>query len=292
MLGKFSRLQGHSFIHIFTKEGIYMKKILAILSVLAVAVLALAGCGGQQSASDVKTLKVGATAVPHAEILEQVKPLLDKEGIKLEIVEFNDYVQPNLAVNDKELDANFFQHEPYLKNFMEEHKEVKLVNAAGIHIEPMGIYSKKLKDLSGLPDGASVAIPNDPTNGGRALLLLQKAGLLKLKDGVGEKATVQDVVENPKNLKFQEVEAAQVPRTLDDVIIAIINTNYAMQADLVPTKDALFMEDKTSPYVNIIAVREGDQDRPEIKALIKALQSDTIKKFIEDKYKGAIVPAF
>ncbi|MCH3960206.1 MAG: MetQ/NlpA family ABC transporter substrate-binding protein [Selenomonas sp.] len=281
-----------------------MKKVFALITTLLVASLALAGCGGTnqssssgssavaQNASGMKTLKVGATAVPHAEILEVVKPLLEKDGIKLEIVEFNDYVQPNLALNDKELDANFFQHEPYLKNFMEEHKEVKLKNAFGVHIEPMGIYSKKVKDLKELKDGASIAIPNDPTNGGRSLLLLQKAGLLKLKDGVNEKATVQDITENPHNFKFQEVEAAQVPRTLDDVDAAVINTNYAMQVNLVPTKDALFMEDNTSPYVNILAVRDGDENRPEIQALIKALQSKEVKDFINEKYKGAVVPAF
>ena len=272
------------------------KRVLSLLAGLTVAALALTGCGGDtagsSSSSAAKTLKVGATAVPHAEILEAVKPVLEKDGVKLEIVEFNDYVQPNLALNDKELDANFFQHKPYLDNFMEEHKDVKLKSAFGVHIEPMGIYSKKVKDLKELKDGASISIPNDPTNGGRALLLLEKAGLLKLKAGVGEKATVQDVVENPKNLKFQEVEAAQVPRTLEDVDAAIINSNFAMQVNLNPTKDTLFIEDSTSPYVNIIAVREGDENRPEIQALIKALKSDEVKKFIEDKYKGAVVPAF
>ena len=278
-----------------------MKKVFALIATLLVASLALAGCGStdtassgaaQKNTSGMKTLKVGATAVPHAEILEVVKPLLEKEGINLEIVEFNDYVQPNLALNDKELDANFFQHEPYLKNFMEEHKEVKLKSALGVHIEPMGVYSKKVKDLKDLKDGAAIAIPNDPTNGGRALLLLQKAGLLKLKDGVNEKATVQDVTENPHNFKFQEVEAAQVPRTLDDVDAAVINTNYAMQVNLVPTKDALIMEDNTSPYVNILAVCDGDEQRPEIQALVKALQSKEVKDFINEKYKGAVVPAF
>lgn len=276
-----------------------MKKIFALITALAVATLALAGCGNSSTpassssaSSGSKTLKVGATAVPHAEILEVVKPILEKEGITLDIVEFNDYVQPNLALNDKELDANFFQHEPYLNNFMEEHKEVKLKNVLGVHIEPMGIYSKKIKDLKDLNDGAMIAIPNDPTNGGRALLLLQKAGLLKLKDGVNEKATVQDISENPHNLKFQEVEPAQVPRTLDDVAAAVINTNYAMQVNLVPTKDALFMEDNTSPYVNILVVREGDENRPEIQALIKALKSPEVKDFINEHYKGAVVPAF
>ena len=265
-----------------------MKKVFALIAALAFSALALAGCGSQQSASSgassaasgAKTLKVGATAVPHAEILEAAKPLLEKEGITLEIVEFNDYVQPNLALNDKELDANFFQHEPYLKNFMDEHKEVKLKNAAGIHIEPMGVYSKKIKKLDELKDGATIAIPNDPTNGGRSLLLLEKAGIIKLKEGVGEKATVGDIAENKKNIKFQEVEAAQVPRTLDDVDAAVINSNFAMQVNLDPTKDALFIEDSTSPYVNIIAVREGDTNRPEIKALIEVLQSQAIKDFI------------
>ena len=265
------------------------------------ATLFLTGCGGgdtpaktedKPAATSEVTLKIGATPVPHAEILEQIKPDLEKEGIKLEIVEFNDYVQPNIALNDKELDANFFQHEPYLNDFVKEHKDVKLKNAGGVHIEPMGIYSKKIRSLDELPDGATVSIPNDPTNGGRALLLLQKAGLLKLKDGVNETAIVQDIAENPKNLTIQEVEAAQLPRTLEDVDISIINTNFAMNADLNPMKDALFIEDKTSPYVNIVAVRDGDENRDEIKKLLTTIKSDKVKKFIEDKYKGAIVPAF
>ena len=279
-----------------------MKKLFLLLTAFLMT-LALAGCGdsGKPAASSDSaapaagaktTLKVGATPVPHAEILEIVKPLLAKPNIDLQIVEFSDYVQPNLALNDKELDANFFQHEPYLDNFISEHKELKLKNAGGVHIEPMGIYSKKIKELTALPDGASIAIPNDPTNGGRSLLLLEKAGLLKLREGAGVKATVQDIADNPKNLKFQEVEAAQVPRTLDDVDAAVINTNFAMQVNLVPTKDALFMEDKTSPYVNIVAVREGDEKRPEIEALMKALTSKEVKDFIDSKYKGAIVPAF
>ena len=278
-----------------------MKKFAALIASLLLVVFAVAGCGSDNkqaasssssSSSKGKVLKVGATAVPHAEILEVVKPLLAKEGIDLQIVEFSDYVQPNLALNDKELDANFFQHAPYLENFMSEHSDVKLANAGGIHIEPMGIYSKKIKSLNELKDGASIALPNDPTNGGRSLLLLEKAGLLKLKDGVGVKATVQDITENPKHLQFKEVEAAQVPRTLDDVDAAVINTNFAMQVNLVPTKDALLMEDSTSPYVNIVAVRAGDESRPEIQALMKALKSDEVKQFINDKYKGAVVPAF
>ena len=270
-----------------------MKKLLTL--VLALTTLALVGCGGSADnagAKSEKVVKVGASPVPHAEILEIVKPELAKEGIKLEIVEFNDYVQPNLATNDKEIDANFFQHEPYLKNFVTEHPELKLANVLGVHVEPMGIYSHKIKNINEVKDGAQVSIPSDPTNGGRALLLLEHAGLLKLKDGVGAAATVQDVVDNPKKLQFKEIEAPQLPRTLDDVDISVINTNWAMQADLVPTRDALFMEDKTSPYVNILVVRQGDESRPEIQALMKALHSEAVKKFINEKYKGAIIPAF
>lgn len=277
-----------------------MKKILNILAAAMFAVGALAGCGSDNASSDKSSssssgekvvLKVGATAVPHAEILEQIKPELAKENIDLQIVEFNDYVQPNLTLNDGELDANFFQHKPYLDEFVSEHS-VKLTSAGGVHIEPMGIYSHKVKAVDELPENATIAIPNDPTNGGRALLLLAKAGVITLKDNNDIKATVQSVVENPKNIKFQEVDAAQLPRVLDDVDAAVINTNYAMQAGFVPEKDALMIEDSTSPYVNIVAVREGDENRPEIQALMKVLRSDTVKKFIEEKYKGAVVPAF
>ncbi len=277
-----------------------MKKNFFAAIILAMMFL-FTGCGGDtpaKTAGDDKpaaketTLKIGATPVPHAELLEQIKPALKEQGINLEIVEFNDYVQPNIALNDKELDANFFQHEPYLNDFVKEHTEVKLKNAGGVHVEPMGIYSKKITSLGELPENAIVSIPNDPTNGGRALLLLQKAELLKLKDGANETATVQDIAENPHNLVIQEVEAAQLPRTLEDVTISIINTNFAMNADLNPMNDALFIEDKTSPYVNIIAVRDGDENRDDIKKLLTALTSDNIKKFIEDKYNGAIVPAF
>ena len=264
-----------------------MKKVLAVLAAMAVAVLALAGCGGtddKKAATETKVLKVGATAVPHAEILEQIKDDLKAEGIDLQVVEFNDYVQPNLALNDKELDANYFQHAPYLENFVKEHPEVKLANAAGIHIEPMGIYSHKVKSLNEVKDGATVAIPNDPTNGGRALILLSKAGLITLKDNNNIAATVNDITANPKNLKFQELEAAQVPRSVDDVDLAV--------NDDVAVKDSLYIEDATSPYVNIVAVRQGDEERPEIKALIKALQSEKVKKFIEEKYQGAVVATF
>ena len=273
----------------------FNKGLLAAFGLATTIMFTACGGGGEQKDGATKaetTIKIGATPVPHSEMLEEIKPSLKEKGVTLEIVEFNDYVQPNIALNDKELDANFFQHEPYLNDFIKEHKEMNLTNAAGVHVEPMGVYSKKISKLEELADGATVSIPNDPTNGGRALILLEKAGLIKLKEGVNETATVNDVVENKKNLKITEVEAAQLPRTLEDVDISVINTNFAMNANLNPVKDALFMEDKTSPYVNIVVVRKGDENREEIKTLINELHSDKMKKFIEEKYKGAIVPAF
>ena len=271
------------------------KTVWALAGLLALGAL-VAGCSGEkkeaaQSSDKKVVLKVGATPVPHAEILNEIKPLLAKDGIDLQIIEFTDYVKPNLSLNDKEIDANFFQHEPYLKKFAADRK-LDLVNLVAVHIEPMGVYSKKLKDIKSVPDGAKVAIPNDPTNGGRALNILAKAGLIKLKDGVGISATVGDIVENPKNLKITEAEAAMLPRTLDDVDLAVINSNFAMEAKLNPTKDALVIEPKDSPYANIVAVRKGDENRKEIQALKKALTSPEVKKFIEEKYKGAVIPAF
>lgn len=270
-----------------------MKKIVFLVIALISISVIFAGCSNNKPAAPAgKTIvKVGATPVPHSEILNFIKPILEKDGVDLQIVEMNDYVRPNLAVAEKELDANFFQHTPYLNKFSAERK-LDLVNAAGIHIEPMGIYSKKIKNISDIKNGAQIAIPNDPTNGGRALALLAKAGLIKLKDGVTIEATVGDIVDNPKNLKIRELEAPQLPRALDDVDAAVINTNYALEAKLVPTKDALFIEQKDSPYVNILVVRKGDETRPEIQKLVKALKSEEVKKFINEKYNGAIVPAF
>lgn len=262
-----------------------MKKIL--ISLLAVAALAVAGCGGNKG----NELRVGATSVPHAEILNAVKPMLEKDGVKLTVIEFSDYVKPNLALNDKELDANYFQHGPYLESFATERK-LALVSAGNVHIEPMGIYSQKLKNVKDVPNGAKVAIPNDPTNGGRALNLLAKAGLIKLRDGAGISAVVGDVVANPKNVNIVEVEAALLPRSLSDVSVAVINCNFALEAKLNPTKDALFMEGGESPYANLVAVRKGDEKRAEIVKLMKALQSPESKKFILEKYKGAVVPTF
>ncbi|MDF2634673.1 MAG: lipoprotein YaeC family [Pelosinus sp.] len=272
-----------------------MKKLFLVLIAILSFGLLVSGCGQKAApanpASKTTVLKVGATPVPHAEILNIVKPILAKDGIDLQIVEFTDYVKPNIAVAEKELDANFFQHIPYLNKFAAE-RNLPLTHTTAVHIEPMGIYSKKIKNLNELATGAKVAIPNDPTNGGRSLALLEKAGLIKLKDGVGVNATVSDIVTNSKNIQISELEAPQLPRVLEDVTIAVINTNYALEAKLVPTKDALFIEAKDSPYANILAVRKGDENRPEIQKLTKALTSDEVKKFINEKYQGAIVPAF
>ena len=284
----------------YSKGGILMKKSLKWIAAASAALLAaglLTACGSSEKAApaDKKadkavTLKVGATPVPHGEILSAVKDDLAKEGVNIEIVEFNDYVQPNLALNDKELDANYFQHKPYLDEFCKD-RGVDLVSAAGIHLEPMSIFSAKYTDLKDLPDGAHVAIPNDPTNGGRALLVLQSAGLLKLRDGAPITATPQDIAENPKNLQISELEAPQLPRSLEDTDIAVININFALQANLDPNK-ALYTESKDSPYVNIVAVRKGDENRPEIQKLVKALESQKVKDFLAEKYKGAIIAAF
>ena len=273
-----------------------MKKLLVMLLALVGLAVMIAGCGGDKKEAakggDKKAaIKVGATAVPHAEVLNFVKPALAKQGVEMQVIEFSDYVKPNIALNDKELDANYFQHMPYLETFIKDRK-LKLASAGNVHIEPMGVYSKKIKALAELKAGDKVAIPNDPSNGGRALAILQSAKLIKLKDGVGIKGTVADIVANEKNLKIMEIEAALLPRSLDDVTAAVINCNYAMEAKMNPTKDSMFTEPKDSPYANIVAVRAGDEKRPEIQKLMKALQSPEVKKFIEEKYKGAVVPAF
>lgn len=241
------------------------------------------------AANAAEKIVVGATPVPHAEILEVVKPILAKDGFTLEIKEFNDYSTPNLATEDGDLDANYFQHLPYLEEF-NKNKGTHLVKTVGVHLEPMGVYSKKIKDIKELKDGSAVAIPNDPTNESRALDVLASAGLIKLNDNPLK--TLLDITENPKKLKFEEIEAAQVPRTLDDVAIAVINTNYALNANLNPTKDALVLESKDSPYTNYVVVKVGNENSPKIKALDKAVTSPEVKKFIEEKYKGAIIPTF
>jgi D-methionine transport system substrate-binding protein len=269
---------------------IVMKKLLASLTVL----LALAGCSahdGGSSSSDSNTLTVAATAIPHAEILKQIKPMLAKEGVDLEIKVFADYVQPNSQVAEKNIDLNFFQTKPYLDAFNRE-RGTKLVIITGVHIEPFGAYSRKYKNIDQLPDGANVTIPNDPSNNSRALLLLAKHGLITLKNPNDEMATLKDITANPKHLKFRELEAAMLPRTLDEVDLALINTNYALAAGLNPTKDALLIEDKNSPYVNYLVGREDNQNDPRVQKLAKALTSPEIKTFIEQKYHGAVLPAF
>lgn len=273
-----------------------MKKLLIAL-LCSLFVLSLAACGNskkdntKETSKDEKTLTIGATPVPHAEILNHIKPILEEKGVKLEIMEFTDYVKPNLALHDKEIDANFFQHVPYMDTFAKDH-DIKLFNAGKIHVEPLGLYSKKVQDIKELKDRSQIALPNDPSNLGRALILLENNSLLKLKDGVGLEATKNDISENPHNLKITEIDAAQLPRTLDDVDAAVINTNYALEANINPSKDALLIEGSESPYANIITIRPEDKDNEKIKLLIETLQSEDLKKFLEEKYNGAIVPAF
>ncbi len=229
--------------------------------------------------------------MPHAEILEFVKPTLAKEGVDLNIKVFNDYIQPNAQVAQKHMDANFFQHQPYLDEY-NKGKGTDLVAVAKVHVEPFGAYAEKAKSLAELPDGANVALPNDATNEGRALLLLQKAGLITLADPTNILSKPSDVTNNPKNLKFRELEAATLPRVLTQVDLALINTNYALSAGLDPKKDALIIEGPDSPYANILVARPDNKDSDAMKKLAAALQSPEVKAFLDEKYKGAVVPAF
>jgi D-methionine transport system substrate-binding protein len=229
--------------------------------------------------------------VPHAEILEFVKPALAKEGVDLKVKVFTDYIQPNVQVAEKRLDANFFQHQPYLDEFNKA-KGTSLVAVTGVHLEPLGAYSSKIKDLKNLPSGANVVIPNDATNGGRALLLLAKAGVITLKDPTNILSTVKDIAQNPKDLKIRELEAATIPRVLTQVDLALINTNYALEAKLDPSRDALVIEGNDSPYVNILVSRADNKDSDAMQKLAAALHSPEVKKFILEKYKGAVLPAF
>jgi D-methionine transport system substrate-binding protein len=260
----------------------------------ALAALALAATLGFAQAAPV-VLKVGASPVPHAAILKSVVPVLKDQGIDLKIVEFTDYVQPNLALQNKELDANYFQHLPYLTDFNAQ-RGTSLVLGVNVHFEPLGLYPGRTKSLDALKKGATIAVPNDTTNEARALLLLEAAGIIKVDHAVGLKATAKDIKDNPKGIKIKELEAAQVARALPDVDFAVINGNYAIDAGLSAAKDALKAEDKDSlaakTYANLLAVRKGDEKRPEILALEKALTSEATRKFILDTYKGAVLPAF
>ncbi len=254
----------------------------------------LAGCtsaGASDTSEEVKVLKVGATPVPHAELLEKVKPILKDKGIELEIIEFTDYVKPNLALDDGEIDANFFQHVPYLESFNED-RGLDLVSVGTVHVEPLGAYSEKFDNIDDLPEGAKIAIPSDSVNGGRSLILIESIGLITLKEDAGLEATEFDVVDNPKNLKFTSIEAAQLPRVLPDVDLAVINGNFAIEAGLNPLSDALLLEGADSPYANIITVKSGYDKVEEVNELLNALQTDEIKKFIDENYDGGVVAAF
>jgi D-methionine transport system substrate-binding protein len=264
-----------------------MKKTL--LLPLLVASLALAACG--KPATDSRTLVVAATAVPHAEILAVVKPILQKEGLELDVKVFNDYVQPNDQLVQKQVDVNYFQTEPYLDAYNRDRK-TDLTKVIGVHIEPFGAYSRRFKSLADLPVGADVVIPNDPSNNSRALILLHKAGVITLKDPTNALATQRDIIANPKQLKFRELDSAMLPRVLDQVDLALINTNYALDAGLNPTQDALAIESKDSPYVNFLVARPDNKDDPRVQQLAKALTSPEVKAFIAEKYKGAVLPAF
>ena len=276
-----------------------LKKLFAALAVSGGLVFTLAGCGdkapAEKTAAPAQTaaveLKIGVSPVPHADIVNFVAPTLKNQGIEVKVVEFSDYVQPNLSLADKELDANFFQHKPYLDEFAES-RGLKLESLVAVHLEPMGVYSKSIKNVADLPDGAKIAVPNDPTNGGRALKVLETAGILKVRPEAGILASPADIVDNPKHVKIVEVEAAQLPRALDDVDAAVINSNYALAAKLNPTKDAIAIESKDSPYANVVVVRAGDENRPELQKLKNALLTPEVKKFLEEKYQGAVVPAF
>ena len=278
-----------------------LKKALALALTGAVIIGAFAGCGAKKDSSsdtkkeETKKIVIGASPSPHADILKVAKKELKKEGYELEIKEYSDYVQPNTALESGDLDANYFQHKPYLDDFKKK-KKTHLVSAGMSHYEPFGIFPGKTKTLKDLKKGATVAVPNDTTNEARALLLLQDQGLIKLKDGAGLTATKKDIVENKKDLAIKEIEAAQIPRSLKDVDIAVVNGNYALQAGLKVNKDALATEDADSvgakTYGNIVAVKKGNEKLAATKALIKALKSDTVKKYINDKYDGAVVPLF
>jgi D-methionine transport system substrate-binding protein len=262
-----------------------MFRLLRLSLVLFVALVA--------AAAHAQTLTVAASAIPHAEILEFVKPQLRTEGVDLRIKVFTDYVQPNLQVEEHQLDANFFQHKPYLDAFNREHgTHLVVVPGSAVHVEPFGAYSKRIHDVAQLRDGAVIAVPNDPSNSARALLLLQKQGLIKLKDPADILATSHDVIFNPRHLKIRELEAATLPRVLDDVDLALINTNYALAAGLAPTRDALFIEGADSPYANLVAARADNVNSSALRKLVEALRSPAAKKFIQDKYHGAIVATF
>ena len=270
------------------------KRLLAVVMASAFVVASLAGCGASGSSSDSdKKITVAASATPHSEILEEAKPLLKEKGYELEVTVFNDYVQPNENVESGEYDANYFQHVPYMDSFNAE-KGTHLVDAGDIHYEPLGIYPGKKKSLDELAEGDIIALPNDTTNEARALKLLQDNGIITLKADAGFEATVNDITDNPKKLEFRELEADQIPHSLEDFAVAVINGNYALEAGYSAGKDAIAFEaadsEAAKTYVNIIAVKEGNENLDKIKALVEVLKSDEIKNFINEKYDGAVIP--
>ncbi len=273
------------------------KKLVALTLTAVLGLSALTGCGTKGSRSNDKEIVVGATIQPHAEILnsDAFQNKIKELGYSVKVVEYTDYVQPNEATQDGSLDANFFQHKPFLDDYNKENKG-NLVSVAKVHYEPYGLYAGKTKNLENIKDGALIAVPNDSSNEARALQMLQAGGLITMKEGVGLEATVKDIVENPHNISFKEIESAQTPLVLKDVDFAVINGNYAMQAGLNVQKDELLIEDAKSvgaeTYANILVVKEENKDSDKTKALVKAITSDEVKRFMEEKYSGAVIPVF
>jgi D-methionine transport system substrate-binding protein len=267
------------------------RSLLRALSVSALASVLALGLEVSAQAQDKTSIKVGVTAGPHAQIMEAVKKVAAKEGLTIQIVEFSDYVQPNAALASGDLDANSYQHQPYLDQQIKDRGYKMTVAGTSVNF-PIGIYSKKVKSLEELKSGARFGMPNDPTNGGRVLLLLQEKGLIKIKPSAGLKATPLDVTENPKNLRFVELDAAQLPRSLDDLDAAAVNTNFAIPAGLDPARDAIARESAKSPYINILVVREADKDKPWVAKFVKSYHSPQVREFIEQQFKGSILPAW
>lgn len=269
-----------------------MKKILSLALIVVLSLSFLVGCSSDAGNSgDLEKIKIGVTPEPHRKLVELVIDDLKEQGVDVEVVEFTDYITPNTTLADGEIDANFFQHTPYFEDFIEK-QELDLVSIGTVHVEPMALYSNSSKSIEELKDNAEVAIPNDSVNGGRALLLLQANGLIKLDESAGIEATEKDIIDNPKNLKIKALEAAFLPRALDDVDAAVINGNYALEAGLNPLKDGLIIEGGESPYANIVVVRKGEESEEKFTKLLKALQSEKLKTYIEEKYEGSVVPAF
>lgn len=268
-----------------------MKKFLSLSLILVLVLSVFVGCSSDETTDELETIVIGVSPEPHATLISLVTDDLEAQGIKVETIEFTDYVKPNHALEDGEIDANFFQHKPYLDDFVAE-QGLDLLSLGAVHIEPMALYAEGIESIDDIPEGGEIAIPNDTVNGGRALLLLQEYGLIKLKKGAGLEATENDIVENPKNIKFTALEAQTLPRVLGEIDGAVINGNYAMEAGLNPVDDGLVIEGKDSPYVNIVAVRSGEETEEKFVKLIEALQSDEVRQYIEENYDGGVVPAF